>query len=87
MNSFRQHIPSGVDISGTPQEYQFETTEELLRLEVVLRFSQDSNFSHFAKSDNCLMAISDGGSSWWVVGFIADPASVNLPQWDRGRHG
>ena len=85
MNSFTQHIPSFVD-TDTPSAFPFETTEELLDLEVVQRYSKKPGFSHFAMSRNALMEISDGGHFWWVVGYIGHPEQVTLPEWDGGRY-
>lgn len=86
MNWFVQHIPNFVDIDEQPKRIPFETTEDLLNLEVVKRYGQRRDFSHFAISDNYLMEISEGGLHWWVVGRIADPAAVDLPQWDGGKY-
>jgi hypothetical protein len=85
MNSFIQHIPPFVDVDA-PAASPFETTEDLLALEVVQRYGKRPDFSHFAMSDNALMEISDGGHHWWVVGFVADPEQVNLPKWDGGKY-
>jgi hypothetical protein len=81
-NTFRQHIPGFVgDPDDSPKEYTFETTEELLALEVVQRYGKGPDFSHFALFGDLLMEISDGGRHWWVVGYLGDPTSVDLPQW------
>lgn len=87
MNSFRQHIPGFARDGREPPEpvIPFETTADLLALEIVQRY-KGPTFSHFAMSENHLMAISDDGYSWWVVGFVADPSAVDLPQWDGGKH-
>jgi hypothetical protein len=82
MNSFRQHIPTFVDTDGRPPDHNFETTQQLLDLEVVRRYSDVPGFSHFALEDNTLLSISDGGFHWWVAGFIKHPELVNLPQWE-----
>jgi hypothetical protein len=84
-NWFLQHIPHFVDCSRSPQRIPFKTTRELLNLDVV-RGYKGTGFSHFAMSDNDLMAISDNGHSWWVVGHVGDPSVVDLPQWDGGRY-
>lgn len=80
VNSFRQHIPPFVEVDRRPAPIPFTTVDELLALEVVQR-CKDEAFSHFALSDNALMAVSDDGYKWWVVGFIAQPEQVDLPTW------
>lgn len=85
MNFFKQHIPAFVDVEH-PADIPFATTAELLAIEVVQRYAERPDFSHFAMSDNMLMAISDGGYRWWVVGFIGHPELVDLSQWDGGRY-
>src|SRR3990167_9784089 len=84
MNSFRQHIPAFVDVDR-PASIPFATTEDLLALEVMQRYKAP-NFSHFAMGDNTLMAISEEGYRWWVVGFITDPKAIDLPAWDGGKY-
>ena len=86
MNWFLQHVPNFVEVDKPPQKVPFETTEDLLNLEVVKRYRQRPDFSHFAISDNCLMEISAGDLHWWVVGRIGDPGVVDLPQWDGGKY-
>lgn len=83
---FKQHIPAFVETEGSPPEFLFQTTEELLALPVVQRWSQRANFSHFAKQVDCLMAIYHGGYEWWVVGSVSDPAALGLPRWDGGKY-
>lgn len=81
MNWFLQHIPGFVDIEEKPQKIPFETTEELLNLEVVKRYSSNPCFSHFAVSNNLLIEISDDGTHW-VVGYIGDTTKIKLPKWE-----
>ena len=64
-----------------PDWVLFETTEDLLSLEVVKRYSKDEDFSYFAIHDDCLLEICDNGQKWWVVGYIEKPEQINLPQW------
>lgn len=80
MNGFTQHIPGFVSVETPPQRVPFKTTEDLLNIDTVVRFSKDPKFSHFAISDNCLMAIYDEGRKWWVVGYLDDSETVLLPQ-------
>lgn len=85
MNSFRQHTPSFVDVDR-PEAIPFETTEQLLALEVVRRYGKRPDFSHFALSGDLLMEISDEGHHWWVVGYIDQPELVDLPKWVYGKY-
>ena len=85
MNQFTQHIPSFVDRRDPAPTTEFSTTEELLSLDVVQRY-KGPKFSHFALEGNCLMAISDEGFQWWVAGYIKDPSTVELPQWNGWKH-
>jgi len=86
MNKFRQHIPTFVDTDKPLPIYKFETTEELLRLEVVQRYSKWEKFSYFAIGENYLMIIGDDGFYWWVVGYVDDPTTVDLPKWDGPKY-
>ena len=85
MNEFTQHIPDFVDVLERPPAIFFETTEDLLGLEVVKRYGNERDFSHFAISGNVLMEISDEGFKHWVVGYIKKPDLVNLPVWGGWR--
>ena len=82
MNQFKRHFPNFVDISEKPEWIDFETTDDLLGLYVVRKFENDRNFSHFAISGNILMAVYNDGLEWWVVGFIKDPSTIDLPKWE-----
>ena len=86
MNTFRQHTPNFVDLDEPAPTCEFETTEQLLNLEVVQRYGNGDNFSHFALNGNQLMVVSDEGFTWWVVGYIDNPDDVNLPKWSGGRY-
>jgi hypothetical protein len=86
MNSFTLRIPNFVDTSRKPEKEYFETTEELLNLPTVKRATEDPGFSHLAIENNMLMEIGDDGYFWWVLGYIEDPSSVNLPRWDGSKY-
>ena len=87
MNEFKQHIPCFVDIDPpSPNLYEFETTEELLNLEIVQRYGKEKNFSHFALNENRLIEVSDNGYYWWVVGYIKYPNDVDLPKWEGPKY-
>ena len=32
------------------------------------------------------MVIHDDGFHWWVVGYIENPADIDLPKWDGWKH-
>lgn len=81
MNEFRQHFPSSCDFDN-PKEIKFSTTEELLNLDAVSSWKEKNKFSHFAISNNSLMAIFDEGYRWWVIGYIKYPENVDLPKWE-----
>lgn len=85
LNTFTQYIPSYADMPskrhpGTP----FNTTEELLALDVVRRYKTES-FHKWVMDDSYLMALTDKGRKWWVVGYIKYPAAIKLPKWDGGK--
>ena len=85
MNSLRQHIPSFVDIGDAARPSSpFETTAELLALDVVHRWATRPGFTHFALSGDLLMCIGDEGRFWWVVGYLAHTEGLDLPPWDHG---
>lgn len=81
MNKLHHHIPTFVDWREPYPSSEFSTTDELLSLDVVRRYAELPKFSHFAMHDNALIAVLDDGFHWWVVGHVADPAGVDLPEW------
>jgi len=84
MNTIRQYRPAFFE--GFENEtVEFSTDEELINIPFVKNFSNDK-FSHYAVSDNHLMAIYDDGFEWWVIGTIQCPASVKLPKWNGGKY-
>lgn len=85
MNSFTQHIPNFVDVDP-PKAVPFETTDELLDIDKVQAHARRPGFSHFAMHGSSLMAINDDGYYWWVIGEIAEPDKVNLPQWEGAKY-
>lgn len=85
MNKITQHIPDYVEGLENITE-EFHDYDSLVNIPFVRRFSEVEHFSHFAISDNCLMAIYKEGFEWWVVGYISDPSSVKLRTWDGGKY-
>jgi hypothetical protein len=82
VNHFRQRIPGGMDISIPVEEFDFGTLSELTESDIVKRFLSIKDDSYLAMSGRCLMVISDDGNHWWVIGYIFDPSSIDLPLWE-----
>ena len=61
MNALWQHIPGFANDGSPPPVGEFASTAALLALDIVKRHGKGPDFSHFAMSDDKLMAISDGG--------------------------
>lgn len=88
MNSIRQHVPSFVDIyPAKPEIATFSSLEELLAIPFVAQWRNTPGFIRFSKSDNArLMAEirpskTEPAGSYWVVGTLLDPSTVDLPAW------
>ena len=45
MNKFKQHIPNYVDVDRQPEWIEFNSTQELLELELVQSHKEYKNFS------------------------------------------
>jgi hypothetical protein len=82
MNHFKQYVPPFVDCDK-PDIIKFNTTRELLNLDIVKRYKKRPN-SKFVMSGNELMVVSRDETDWWVVGYIAQPKKIKLPQWKGG---
>lgn len=74
---FKKHLPGSVD--GVRTKWEVNTLEEVLALDYIKRWSDKPNFYMWAKDDNTLMALLDGGKVWWVIGY-AD-FKLDLPEW------
>lgn len=80
MNHFRQHIPGSVDM-GEPTEFDFETTEELLNSPLLKRYKGDDFVAfEYNASQQIVIAVSDSGYKWWVVGYASKPVT-GLKEW------
>lgn len=77
---FRKHIPSFVDSREENDSLHFSSKEELLNSEWMKRFTDAKDFNHFAQDGNCILAVSDEGFRWWVVGYV-DAQGV-FPKWE-----
>ncbi len=85
LNHCKQHVPGFVNDGEGGEEFGFSTTAELLASALCQRQATYPDFSQFALSDNCLMAIYDDGFSWRVVGYITKPELVDLPAWQGAK--
>lgn len=84
MARFKQHLPGFVE-GFEPGEFEFQTTEELLRHPLLAEYAAAFGFSHFAISDELVMAVYADGENWLVAGYVSDPDSVDLPKWRKGK--
>ena len=70
---FIKHIPSFVDYREEIPTCEFESVDDLLRTPEMQAHSSRQGFSHFAISQNgssfSVLAVSDEGFKWWVVGY------------------
>jgi len=80
MNRFRQHIPGFIEVDTIPEWVEFETTDDLLGIDIVENISGSDNFSHFVMDGNLLLAIWVHGTHF-VVGRVEDASGIDLPQW------
>jgi hypothetical protein len=87
MNRVVQHIPDFVETrDDSRRSGEFTTLEELFSVPFVSGWATEPNFLKWSKSDNCLMAEfspseEEPAGQHWVVGFLKDPSSVDLPEW------
>ena len=86
MNRIMQNIPAFVETGEPPGGAEFATLAELLAVPFVARWKENTGFIRFSKSEECLMAelgpsTRNPEGAYWVVGFLRDPAAVDLPKW------
>jgi len=90
MAKFTEHRPGFV--SGFENHsYEFETKEELLDIEYIKQWANDSEFHRFSirkdysdvpGKEHVLIAEIDKGQEWWRVGYISQTEVVNeFPKW------
>jgi hypothetical protein len=87
---FRQHVP-GYCEGVEAYEFDFTSAEELTSHPRVAAWKADDytgkgSFHRFSLGpydsfSHLLMAEYDGGKHWWVVGYVADAAGLDLPAW------
>ena len=80
MGRIRQHIPnfcSGLE----SQEIEFNNLAELMAIPWVKHWTDDEDFYRFSISnEHHLMAETDTGKKWWVVGYLTG-YQLDLPKW------
>lgn len=82
VNHIKQHIPKFV--SGfVPEEAYFRTLDELQHVTFVARAMKHPHFLRLSKSEDRLMLelSTPPIGEFWVLGFLKDPARVDLPEW------
>lgn len=78
INSFQPYVPIFIDKTTLePQSILFETTQDLLNLEIVKRY-QSPTFSHFEMSGRLLVSVRKNGDRW-IVGTVLNPEDIDLP--------
>jgi hypothetical protein len=97
MNKIKRHIPGFVDHDEEDLvEVEFETPEELLAIEWVARWQTitGNRFIQYSKSDPrdgqplLMVEVKDEMNEkrrWYVLGFLQDGDSLNLPICDTTR--
>ena len=83
MNQITQHIPAFVDTDEPPEQVTFSTLEALRAVLFVKHFVDSEGFVRLSVAGNALMAESNNGRTWWVIGFLKSPVD-GLPDWDGG---
>lgn len=88
MNRITMHVPGwagGDDPNYKPVVEEFNTTEELLAIEWVKKWKKFKEeglpFFRYVKNSNHLIAEFGEGEIWWVLGYLRDSATVELPEW------
>ncbi len=80
MIKFEQSMPTYCE-GFDPELIDASSMQELLASPLFKRYSDDPKFEHFALEENTILAISDSGFSWWVVGYVKTDEPLDLPKW------
>ena len=87
VNKIKQHYPNFCE-GFTPEVVSFSSTEELLNIPFVKKFSELPKFYRYSISSykkyetrDLLMCELDEGYEWWVIGILENKENVNLPEW------
>lgn len=86
MNRIIQHTPAFVDRRDPPPRADFSTMDELCAIPFVKQWLDDKDYGTLAQDTGSLMAVSRGGSRWWVIGNFKEPVDF-IPQWVEGEPG
>lgn len=80
MNRFFQHIPAFYD-GFEPEVFDFLNTAQLLSHSLIHRWTTNKDFHRLSIAHDLIMVETKKGESWWVLGRVLDPKSVDLPVW------
>jgi hypothetical protein len=83
MNHFTQHVLAGIAKYTSPVEFDFKTNDELFNNPLLKHYREkDESFVDFeyCSSQQSIIAVSDSGYQWQVVGFASKPL-IGLKEW------
>lgn len=83
---FRQRIPGFIDPRGlVPEEFYFDTTEELVNHPFIQGWLDRHNPSNLVKDEKYLIVEYNEGFNWWVIGYITNSDDLQVPEWTGGK--
>lgn len=84
MYKFTQHLPRYVDYNIERFTMTISSLDELFSDEKIKYWSNKPNFAGWARSENCLMAMLDDNTKWYVVGRL-EPENIldTLQEFDK----
>lgn len=75
----RRYLPAFFEQEGEPEIAEFNSIEELKKIDFVKRHMSCDNFHRLSITSNgAVMAEVDGGKKWWTVGYVIE-GNPNLP--------
>jgi len=78
----KQYLPSFFDpINIERTQHVFKSQEELLEIPFIKSWGDRYNYALTKEEPSKLMAVSDDGYTWYVIGFIDDITGLDLPEW------
>jgi hypothetical protein len=81
MNRLRQYCSDR--IRATVASTAFETTDDMLAIPWVDSWRTRPDFHRFSLDGRLIVAELEGGNQWRVVGFVRNPARIDLPKFTR----